>query len=214
MLGMKLIDISLPIHPGLPVWPGDPPVTLERVRTIGAGSASNDSRLACSVHTGTHVDAPRHFLKEGAPVEQLPLDVLVGPATVIEVEGAAVITPDELRSHNLPADTRRLLIKTPNSGLWADPGHAFDRDFVALDAHAARWVVEQGIRLIGVDYLSVQRFSDKDATTHRVLLEAGLVIVEGLDLRGVKPGRYELLCLPLKLAGSDGAPARAVLIEE
>lgn len=211
---MKFIDISLPISPDLPVWPGDPPVVLERIRAISEGCASNDSRLECSVHTGTHVDAPRHFLKDGAPVEQLPLDVLVGPAAVIAVEGTAVITVDDLQRQNIPGDTRRLLIKTSNSDLWADPGHAFDRDFAALDTHAARWVVDRGIRLVGVDYLSVQRFEEKDGATHRVLLEAGVVIVEGLDMRKVKPGRYQLLCLPIKLSGCDGAPARAILVEE
>ncbi len=211
---MNLIDISLTLHPDLPVWPGDAPVILERMRSISEGSASNDTRLQCSVHTGTHVDAPCHFLEKGASVDQLPLDVLVGPATVVAIEDTAVITPNDLMDRNLPGDTRRLLIRTPNSELWSDPSHRFHRDFVALNPAAAQWVVDQGIRLIGVDYLSVQRYSDTNAATHRILLKAGVVIVEGLDLRGVRPGSYELMCLPMKLAGSDGAPARAVLIEE
>ncbi len=211
---MNLIDISLTLHPDLPVWPGDTPVMLERMRAIAAGDPSNDSHLRCSVHSGTHVDAPRHFLEDGASVDQLPLDVLVGPAAVIAIKGVDVITPNDLMDRKLPGDTRRLLIRTPNSELWADPSHRFHRDFVALNPAAAQWVVDQGIRLIGVDYLSVQRYSDTNAATHRILLEAGVVIVEGLDLRGVHPGPYELMCLPLKLAGSDGAPARAILIEE
>jgi arylformamidase len=210
---MNLIDISLTLHPDLPVWPGDTPVMLERVRSISEGNASNDSRLRCSVHTGTHVDAPCHFLEKGASVDQLPLDVMVGPAAVVAIEDTTVITPSELMDRKLPGDTRRLLIKTPNSELWSDPRHRFHREFVALNPAAAQWVVDQGIRLIGVDYLSVQRYSDTNAATHRILLEAGVIIVEGLDLRGVRPGPYELMCLPLKLAGSDGAPARAILIE-
>lgn len=211
---MNLIDISLTLHPDLPVWPGDAPVMLERVRSIAEGNTSNDTRLRCSVHAGTHVDAPCHFLENGASVDQLPLDVLVGPATVVAIEDTSVITPNDLMDRNLPGDTRRLLIRTPNSELWSDPSHRFHRDFVALNPAAAQWVVDQGIRLIGVDYLSVQRYSDTNAATHRILLKAGVVIVEGLDLRGVRPGSYELMCLPMKLAGSDGAPARAVLIEE
>ena len=211
---MKFIDISLPISPDLPVWPGDPAVVIERMRAISEGSASNDSRIACSVHTGTHVDAPLHFLDDGVPVAQLPLEALIGPVEVREARDTDVITPGILESFALPEDTRRLLVKTRNSDLWANAGHAFKPDFVALDAQAARWVVNRGIRLVGVDYLSVQRFADKDAATHRVLLEAGVVIVEGLDMRNVEPGRYQLLCLPIKLSGCDGAPARTILIEE
>ncbi len=211
---MNLIDISLTLHPDLPVWPGDAPVMLERVRSIAEGNTSNDTRLRCSVHTGTHVDAPCHFLENGTSADQLPQDVLVGPAAVVAIEDTEVITPNDLMDRNLPGDTRRLLIRTPNSELWSDPSHRFHRDFVALNPAAAQWVVDQGIRLIGVDYLSVQRYSDTNAATHRILLKAGVVIVEGLDLRGVRPGSYELMCLPMKLAGSDGAPARAILIEE
>jgi arylformamidase len=211
---LKIFDISLPISPDLPVWPGDPAVVLERIRAQSEGSASNDSRIACSVHSGTHVDAPLHFIDQGASVDQLPLDILVGPVEVVEVPNTDSITRDILESLPLPEQTERLLIKTRNSTLWQDTGHAFNPDFVALDRQAARWVVDRGVRLIGVDYLSVQLFNDKAPTTHRVLLEAGVVIVEGLDMREIEPGRYQLICLPLKLVGSDGAPARTILIEE
>lgn len=211
---LNFIDISLPISPDLPVWPGDPAVVLERIRAIAEGSVSNDSRLACSVHTGTHVDAPLHFLDHGAPVEELPLDFLVGPTELVEVSDADRITQDILENLNLPEDTTRLLIKTRNSDLWQDAKHTFNPGFVALDAQAARWVVDQGIRLIGVDYLSVQHFGDKTGATHRTLLTAGVVILEGLNMRDVKPGRYQLMCLPIKLSGADGAPARAILVEE
>jgi arylformamidase len=211
---LKIYDISLPLNPDLPVWPGDPAVVLERFRAISEGNISNDSRLACSVHSGTHVDAPIHFLENGSSVEQLPLDALVGPAEVIEVQNADLITPEILERAGLPTETTRLLVKTPNSDLWTDSSHAFNPDFVALNSQAARWIVNRGIRLVGVDYLSVQRFGDKDCATHRVLLEAGVVIVEGLDMRKVTPGPYQLICLPIKLSGSDGAPARTILIEE
>jgi len=187
---------------------------MERYRAISAGDAANVSRLVCSVHIGTHVDAPIHYVGGGPTVENLPLDVLIGPTVVVELLDVDDITPGCLETLTLPSDTARLLFKTRNSELWADPGHGFYPDFVALTPDAARWVVQKGIRLVGVDYLSVQRFRDPEPLTHIVLLEAGVVVVEGLDLRGVPPGHYQLICLPLKLAGCDGAPARAVLIKE
>ena len=211
---MKIIDISVLVSSDLPVWPGDPRIILERYSTIADGNASNDSRLACSVHSGTHVDAPGHFVENGSTVEQLSLDILIGRAWVAEVLTTDVITPKILEDLTIPSDTTRLLFKTNNSSLWADPRHTFKSDFVALSAEAATWVVDQGIRLVGIDYLSIQMFDDAEPLTHRILLKAGVVIVEGLNLRDVRPGSYRLICLPLKLAGSDGAPSRAVLIEE
>lgn len=211
---LKILDISVSLSPGLPVWPGDSQIELERYRFISKGDASNDSRIACSVHSGTHVDAPAHFVENGATVEQLPLDVLIGPAYVTDLPEADVITPDILEAMTLPVKTHRLLFKTRNSELWADPHHLFHESFVALSADAARWIVQKGIRLVGIDYLSVQLFKDTEALTHRILLEAGVIIVEGLNLRKVGQGNYQLVCLPLKLAGSEGSPARAVLIEQ
>ena len=210
----KIIDISVPVTPDLPVWPGDPRVVLERFRKISAGSDSNDSRLACSVHCGTHVDAPAHFVENGSTIEDLGLDILIGPAAVAEFPEIDVITPDLLENQKLPPGTKRLLLKTKNSDLWTDPEHTFHTDFVALSADAAAWMVEREIRLVGIDYLSIQLFSDAEPQTHRTLLEAGVVIVEGLNLQKVSPGCYQFICLPLKLAGSEGAPARAVLIQD
>ena len=209
---MKILDISVPISAGLPVWPGDPQIEIERYRLISDGNNSNDSRLTCSVHSGTHVDAPAHFIENGVSVEQLRLEILMGPVTVVELLEAEVITPELLEA--LAPETRRLLIKTKNSALWADPGHQFNPDFVALSSESARWIVHKGIDLVGIDYLSIQMFKDTGPLTHRTLLEAGIVIVEGLDLRKVAPGEYQLFCLPIKLAGCEGAPARAVLVEE
>jgi arylformamidase len=160
------------------------------------------------------VDAPAHFIENGASVEQLTLEILMGPATVVELPEAEIITPELLEAQALAPETRRLLIKTKNSALWADPGHSFNPDFVALNSESARWIVNKGIDLVGIDYLSIQMFKDTDPLTHRILLEAGIVIVEGLDLRKAGPGDYQLYCLPLKLAGCEGAPARTVLIEQ
>jgi arylformamidase len=210
---MKFLDISLPVSPDLPVWPGDPPIILQRYRSIAKGNASNDSKLACSVHAGTHVDAPAHFLEKGATVEQLPLDTLIGPALVAELPEMDVITPDILKALAIPPETTRLLFKTKNSDLWAKPNPQFNPDYVALSAEAARWIVRRGFRLVGIDYLSIQKFDDPEPFTHSILLDAGMVIVEGLNLQNIKPGSYQLVCLPLKLSGSDGAPARVVLIE-
>jgi arylformamidase len=210
---MRVWDISVPVNPELPVWPGDSRVVLEQIRSISRGDSSTDSRLACGVHSGTHVDAPAHFIENRETVEQLPLDVLMGEAIVVEIPDDDIITPEIMEAQNLPAETKRLLLKTKNSEFWNDPTHPFKTDFVALSFEAAAWIVRRGIRLVGIDYLSNQIFSDKDPLTHRTLLEAGVVIVEGLDLREVNPGSYQLVCLPLKLAGSEGAPARAVLIE-
>ncbi|MFC1875745.1 cyclase family protein [Thermodesulfobacteriota bacterium] len=210
---MKIIDISVPVSPGLSVWPGDSPVVLERYRALSAGDDCNASRICCSVHTGTHVDAPGHFIDNALTVEDLSLDTLIGPALVIEVPAAGAIEPAFLESVLLPHGIVRLLFKTRNSDLWRKPDHSFHSDYVALSPKAAAWIVNRGIRLVGVDYLSVQMFADSEPLTHRTLLKAGVVIVEGLDLQTVHPGSYQLICLPLKLVGSDGAPARAVLIE-
>jgi arylformamidase len=211
---MKIFDISVPVSPQVPVWPGDPAIVLERVHSISDGSESNDSHMACSVHTGTHIDAPKHFVDDGSTIETLPLDVLIGPAWLMQTPLVDVITVDVLESLSIPPDTERLLFKTRNSALWDNPNHKFDTDYVALNSDAAQWIVNRGIRLVGIDYLSVQLYADKESWTHRILLESGVVIVEGLDLRSPQPGLYQLICLPLKLVGSDGSPARAVLIEE
>jgi arylformamidase len=205
---MRIYDVTWPVSPEMPVWPGDPPVRLERVKRMEDGAKDNVSHLACSVHVGTHVDAPLHFIVGGADTASLSLDTLVGPAKVVSLPDADAITASLL----VPLDLRgvsRLLFKTSNSDLT----HArFVEDFVALTADTAQWLVERGVRLVGVDYLSVERFGG-DGSVHRALLGAGVVVIEGLDLRNVSPGDYTLFCLPLKLAGSEGAPARVILVE-
>ena len=194
---MQIIDVSVPVRPGMITYPGDPEVRLERVSSIGDGDVVNLSRLDLGVHSGTHVDAPLHFLDGGRGVETLPLDVLVGPCVVVDgLDPAAV-----------PAGAERVLFKTSNSRLWERA--EFSEDFVALDAEAARALVAAGVRLVGIDYLSI---GDEEA--HRVLLGAGVVAVEGLDLREVEPGEYRLVCAPLKLEGAEGAPARVLLLRD
>jgi len=204
------IDISLLLSPELLCWPGSPPLELRRRRNMINGDKCNDSDLSCNLHTGTHVDAPLHFLADGADVTALALDTLIGPAVVAALPEVDVITADDLERLALPPHTRRLLLRTRNSESWSRGDREFHRDFVALTADAAHWVVARGIQLIGVDYLSVQRFHD-GPETHITLLQAGVVILEGLNLSQVVPGDYELICLPLKLAGAEGAPARTVL---
>ncbi len=190
------------------VYEGDPAVDVTPRLEIARGDAANVSLLSMGSHTGTHVDAPAHFIEGGATVEALPLDVLIGPALVAEVGSERLIGRRDLEP--LPLDGQsRLLLKTRNSALWAAGG--FSRDFVALDLEGARYLTERRLRLIGIDYLSIEAFHSPGHPVHRHLLGAGVVILEGLDLSRVAPGVYELVCLPLPVRGIDGAPCRAVL---
>ncbi len=206
----EIIDITVPLHAGTPTWPGSTGVELTRTLRLEEGDFSNASRLGCDVHVGTHVDAPRHFIESGSTVEQLPLEVMVGDAFVACLPEAREITAGVLAGLNLPEGMERLLLRTRNSKLWAEEKTEFMKDYAALTDDGARWIVEQQIRLIGVDYVSVQRYGD-GPQTHQILLEADIVILEGLNLADVKAGWYELICLPLKLVDADGAPARVVL---
>jgi arylformamidase len=209
---MSIYDISLTISPEMPVWPGDPAVLLEQVESMDAGAHANVSRLNAGVHTGTHVDAPHHFLNDGRTVEGLPLEVLTGPCYVAQIPDAMdEITAEVLDGIPLAEGTVRLLFGTRNSHWWARGENSFQKDFVAVTEDGAEWLVKRGIRLVGVDYLSVAPFGES-VPTHTVLLQAGVVVVEGLNLSSVPRGFYDLYCLPLKLKGSDGAPARAILV--
>ena len=210
---MRTYDISLTISPDLPVWPGDPGVVVERVEKIEEGAAANVSQLRLGAHTGTHVDAPYHFLGgEAATVEQLPLNMLTGRAYVLHLaDEVDLITTSVLEQAGIPPRTRRLLLKTRNSALWARKENEFQTDFVALSADGAQYLVDRRVRLVGVDYLSVAPF-DQSVPTHEILLKADIIVLEGLNLSEVSQGRYALYCLPLKIAGCDGAPARAILV--
>jgi arylformamidase len=200
---MEIIDISVPIRPGMVTYPGDPDVRLERVMSIEDGDVANVSRLDFGAHTGTHVDAPVHFVAGGAGAEALPLDVLVGPAQVVDATALDRLDAESLSSLQLAGE--RIVLKTRNSELWARD--TFAEEFLSFTGDGAAYLVERGVRLVGIDYLSV---GGEEA--HVALLEAGVVAVEGLDLRGVEPGEYQLVCAPLKLVGSDGAPARVLLV--
>jgi arylformamidase len=201
---MELFDISVPLHEGMVTYPGDPEVHMERVDSIAEGDAANLTRLDFGVHSGTHVDAPAHFIDGAAGVDALPLDVFLGPCEVVDATTAnGEIGPDAIA--RLPDGTVRVLFKTRNSELWARD--EFAENFVSLGVEAAKQLVERGVRLVGMDYLSVG-----NPDTHRALLGAGVVAIEGLDLRGVEPGGYRLVCFPLRIVGSDGGPARAVLM--
>jgi arylformamidase len=208
---MRTYDISLTISTELPTWPGDPSIEIEQIQKIDKGDSANVSTISMSVHTGTHVDAPLHFLRDGMPVDQLILKTLIGRAFVLHLPDVDIVTAAVLEEAELPPRTRRVLLRTRNSELWAAGRREFQKDFVGVSPDGAQYLVDRGVQLVGVDYLSVAPFDDA-VRTHQILLESGVVIVEGLDLSAVSDGRYNLYCLPMKIAGVDGAPARAILV--
>ena len=210
---MTIYDISLSLSPNLPTWPGDPGLNLEQYESMDRGAHYNATQISSSVHVGTHVDAPRHFLSDGGTVEQLPLDVLTGPCYVTQLpDGIDAITAEVLDRTEITSEMKRVLFGTSNSHYWARGESKFQTDFVAITEDGAEWLVERGVQLVGVDYLSVAPY-EESIPTHVVLLKAGVVVVEGLNLSNIMRGFYDLYCLPLKIAGSDGAPARAILIQ-
>lgn len=205
---MAIIDISVPISSALPIYPGDPPVLISALPIPTEGEPFRTSRLSFGTHTGTHIDAPSHLLPDGLPVDQIPLELLLGPCLVVDVAGHdGEIDVGLLKKLPVRGETR-LLFRTRNSAFWE--WSQVVEDFTALTPAAASWLVDSGVRLVGIDYLSVER-SHRQGKVHRILLDAGVVILEGLNLVGVERGEYELICLPLKLSGADGAPCRAVL---
>lgn len=209
---MAIYDITLGISQTLPVWPGGPAIVLEQVESMDRGAHANVTRVCMSAHTGTHVDAPHHFLNDHRTVEQLPLDILTGQCFVLDLTSMeGHVNAKVLENSNIPENTLRLLIKTGNSAHWQAGDKDFFPGFQGITEDGAEWLVEKGIQLIGIDYLSVAPYK-KSVPTHSVLLNAGIIALEGVDLSFVRQGEYELYCLPLKLIGSDGAPARVILI--
>jgi arylformamidase len=211
---MKYYDVSVPISGATPVYDGDPPVEISLKLSMADGDFANVSQICMGVHTGTHVDAPNHFIEGTRRVEDLDLHSLIGPCIVVEIPNDVfAIGPGHVSG--IP-DAARILFKTRNSEFWSDPVAGFRKDFTFITPEAAKALVEKGIRLIGIDYLSVEAFDAKTPDTHIAFLEKEVVILEGLDLRNVPPGKYELICLPMKFAGGagDGAPARTVLRAE
>jgi arylformamidase len=206
----RYYDVTVPLSAAVPVFPGDPRFHLEFTHRIAHGQPYNVARITMGAHSGTHVDAPYHFLADGGTVDQLPLEILMGKCRVIEMGARDRIERADLEAQDLRSDLR-VLLKTRMSGQLRV--REFQSDFVYLTPDAARYLVQAGIKLVGIDYLSVERFGSEDFAAHHALLGAGVVIIEGLDLSEVEPGDYEMTCLPLRLVGADGSPARVVLKE-
>jgi arylformamidase len=210
---MPIYDVTVPISNELPTWPGDPDVQMSDWRSLSAGDGANVSRLNFGAHTGTHVDAPAHFIEGAAKLESLPLNVLIGEAQVVAApEDMRAIDEEFALAHCAPGTTR-IIFKTRNSAFWTENNPEFHTDFTYLDLKAAEKLVARGIKLVGIDYLSIERFASEKHETHLALLSQGVVILEGLNLTGISAGKYELICLPLRLRSNhgDGAPARVVL---
>jgi arylformamidase len=203
------IDVSVTVRSGMPHWPDNPPIVMERVMDLSRGDPANLSHLAMGVHSGTHMDGPVHFIHDGPGLDEMPLTATMGEARVIEIEHPREITVAELAGHG-PKAGERILFRTSNSiRCWQ--ATSFVEDFVYVPERTARYLAGTRVRTIGVDYLSVGGYHADGALVHRILLDAGIWLIEGLDLSPVTAGRYEMICLPVKLHGSDGAPARAIL---
>lgn len=210
---MELYDVSVPLSDATVTYPSDPAIEISEWNALTAGDAANVSLLHFGAHSGTHVDAPAHFIAGAAKVESLPLDSLVGEARVVEVPDEAMVIDKNFIVHNSLDGCQRVLFKTRNSGFWKTSPLGFREDYTYLDSAAAALLVELGVKLVGIDYLSIEKFASANFETHHVLLSKGVVILEGLNLGAVPAGHYELICLPLRIAGGngDGAPARAIL---
>lgn len=210
---MPFYDVTVPLNNELPTWPGDPGVEISDWRSLAKGDGANVSLVHFGAHTATHVDAPAHFIDGAAKVESLPLDALIGEAEVIEVPQDCLVIDEAFVTEHCKPGTERVVFKTRNSAFWSESEPEFHTDFTYLDLNAATRLVQQGARLIGIDYLSIEKFGQSNHETHLALLSKGVIILEGLNLSGVPAGRYELICLPLRLRSNlgDGAPARVVL---
>ena len=206
----RIIDISVPIRTGGLVYPGNPPIEVELQQAVAKGAGANVSLIRFGSHTGTHADAKRHFFDDGQPVDQIPLERLIGPAIVLHFgDDIRAIGAQDLRAFDIDGHTR-VLLRTRNSALLSQA--EFVRDYTYLAPDGAEYLVSKGVELVGIDYLSIEQFHSGHHKTHRTLLAKAVVILEGLDLSQVAAGEYELICLPLRLEGCDGAPARAVLV--
>ena len=211
--GSNWIDVTVPLREGMAIWPGDIKIQIERRKSMERGDGANNSAIHFGVHTGTHMDAPRHFIAKGKSIDQLPLDTSVGLARVIEIKDTVSIKAEELKQYNIKRG-ERILFKTVNSPrCWQTDN--FVNDFVFITRDAAQFLVDAGVILVGVDYLSVGSPLDPEKTlrpdTHQILLGAGLWLIEGMNLTEVKTGNYNLICLPLKLVDTEGSPVRVIL---
>ncbi|MGH9871807.1 MAG: cyclase family protein [Pyrinomonadaceae bacterium] len=210
---MQIYDVSVPLSANTPTYPGDPGIQIKQWLRLANGDPANVSLINFGLHSGTHVDAPAHFIEGGAKVGSLSFDGLLGEAEVIEVPDHIDVIDEKFVGANCVNGSQRVLFKTRNSVFWGDTERGFHEDYVYIDPGAARRLVESGVKLVGIDYLSVEKYNSDSFPTHLEFLSSGVVIIEGLDLRTVPGGRYELICLPLKIAGGsgDGAPARVIL---
>lgn len=210
---MKIYDLTLPLSEDLPIWPGDPRISMNLTSSLARGDDANVTHLELGVHAGTHVDAPFHFDPDGVGVDQLPLKVLVGPCRLFEMTGLREsIDQSDLEKLDLDGVTR-ILFKTTNSKWWSRQDRAFHPGFIYLSTDGAHFLIERKIKLVGIDSLSIEKFKNPGHPTHHVLLKNHVIILEGLNLSAVPEGDYELIALPLKLKGADGAPIRVVLRE-
>ena len=210
---MRIFDISVAVSGRITSWPGSPLPRFTKTLSLKNGDEANNTKLTMSVHTGTHIDAPSHFISGGQTIDQLPIDIFFGRVFVAYLPKVKEITAQDLENLNLPKGTVRLLFRTSNSLLWEKGISRFRKKYVGLNAGAARWLVKRRIKLVGVDYLSVAKF-DEAVLAHQILLKAGMALLEGINLSKVKPGFYQLICLPVKIFNCEAAPTRAILIEK
>jgi arylformamidase len=210
---MTFYDISVPLRRNMPTYPGDPGIEISNWLALDKGDPANVSFIKFGAHTGTHIDAPAHFIKGGSPVESLPFESLIGETSVVELPSDCEVIDEKVIEAVCSDDTSRVLFKTRNSEFWSSDSAEFRTDYTYLSVDGAKRLTDIGVKLVGIDYLSIEKFHSEDFATHHLLLSRGVVIVEGLDLRGVPQGSYELICLPLRIRGGhgDGAPARAIL---
>ncbi|MBT4207188.1 cyclase family protein [Candidatus Woesearchaeota archaeon] len=208
---MKIIDISVSIDDKLPLWPGSPLLQSSKILSIDKGDDVNETKIDMSVHTGTHIDAPLHFIQNGKSANSLPLDIFIGKVFVADVSETKEITADDIKKLDMPKGTSRILFKTSNSKLWEDGVREFQKDYVGVGESAAVWLADNNIKLVGVDYLSVTKFGNAKEL-HKILLNKQIVLLEGINLSNVESGEYKLVCLPLKIKGIEASPTRAVLI--
>ena len=203
------IDVSVPLKSGMVHWPDNPPVRIERMLDMDRGDVANVSTITFGSHTGTHMDAPIHFLRDGEGMDRMPLGATMGRARVIEIQDPSSVKPGELEAHKVGRG-ERVVFKTKNSTRrwWEED---FIEDFVYVSQEAGRYLADRGVRTVGVDYISVGGFHEDGPETHQALLGAGIWIIEGLDLTGIEPGEYDLICLPIKVKDGDGSPARALM---
>jgi arylformamidase len=206
----RLIDVSVLLTPDIATYPGNPQFEITPVHRLAAGDSANNSRLTMGTHTGTHVDAPKHFIDDRPGVDAMSLDLLIGRARVVDMPVRGGVTAKHLEDAGLREDIR-VLLRTPNSKLWNNTKEPFHEEYTHLTGEAAKFLVDQGVKVVGVDYLSVEKFHSPAHPAHHALLGANVIIIEGLNLSEAEPGVYEMYCLPLKVKGADGAPARVVL---